>query len=289
LRRLAPNATAAAAVDALLAQARRQEVRVPNFGDWRGTRDFTTGHYVSAKSTANVEELSRLRRLFAPRPGSRADELLRGLEAIEQIYSYNSRAGECAQRRAARLSQQRNSRTADEDQLLPITPGGTLDRRLRVLVKAGSNHLVPGNFTNVHSLGNMLHEFATTNQMHALTVVMLPVREEWPSFDRVPPEVQVLLPSKALGATSWWTCVRSALTCTPARRSASPRGPAGLAVPGIRNGLRFVPAIQKRQFQSHRAGCRRPRRQIGSSGSRGLGALASHMRGRLRTAALQTR
>jgi hypothetical protein len=47
----------------------------------------------------------------------------------------------------------------------------------------------------------MLHEFATTNQMHALTVVMLPVREEWPSFDRVPPEVQVLLPSKALGAT----------------------------------------------------------------------------------------
>ena len=70
-------------------------------------------------------------------------------------------------------------------------------------MKAGANHIVRGrNFTNVHSLGNMLHEFAIANGTQALTIVMLPVREEWPSYERMPPEIQALLPSRALNATT---------------------------------------------------------------------------------------
>jgi hypothetical protein len=79
-----------------------------------------------------------------------------------------------------------------------------LDRRVpRVIVKAGANHIVRGrNFTNVHTLGNMLHEFALTNGMQALTIVMLPVRPEWPNFEAMPGEVQTLLPSRRLDATT---------------------------------------------------------------------------------------
>jgi erythromycin esterase-like protein len=93
LRRLAPTPPAATAVDELLSEARRREVRVPDFGDWRGTRN-PDHHYVAGESVRNVQRFANLRRLFNPRPGSRADELLRGLEVSSQVYSYNKRADE---------------------------------------------------------------------------------------------------------------------------------------------------------------------------------------------------
>ena len=206
LRRLAPNPAAAAAIDEMLAEARRREVRVEDFGDWRGTRDFTNGHYMSAESTANVGRLARVRRLFHPRPGSRADELLRGLEVSSRIYDYNRRAGELSPS-GEPLGYHSNF---VREQLMKnvfldnYRRAERLDRGLpRVIVKAGFNHIVRGrNFTNLHSLGNMLHEFALTNRMQALTLVMLPVRSEWPDFEAVPKELQPLLQSKDLKATA---------------------------------------------------------------------------------------
>jgi hypothetical protein len=70
-------------------------------------------------------------------------------------------------------------------------------------VKGGANHIVRGrNFTNVYTLGNTLHELAFTNGMRAMTIVMLPVRSEWPSFEAMPGEVQTLLQSRKLDATT---------------------------------------------------------------------------------------
>ncbi len=201
LRRLAPNAAAAAAVDAMLREARRREIRVPDFGDWRGTRDFTTGHYVSAESTANVARLAGLRQLFNPRPGSRADELLRGLEISSRIYDYNRRANELSPS-GEPLGYQSNfirEQLMKDLFLENYRRAERLDRGLpRVIVKAGFNHLVRGrNFTNLHS-----HEFALTNRMQALTLVMLPVRSEWPNIEAVPKELQPMLQSKDLKATA---------------------------------------------------------------------------------------
>jgi len=206
LRRLAPNPQAREAAERLLQEAKRHEVRVPDFGDWRGTRDFTTGHFVSSHSTENIEAFADLRRRFSPRPGSRADELIRGLELSSRIYSYNRRAHELGPT-GEPLGYHSNAireQLMKDNFLANYREAERRDRRLpRVVVKAGTNHLVRGrNFTNIHSLGNMLSEFAITNRMQALTIVLAPLRFEWPSFDKMPGELQTLLQSRDLGATA---------------------------------------------------------------------------------------
>jgi erythromycin esterase-like protein len=205
LRRLAPTPAALAAVDALLSEARRREIRVVDFGDWRGTRN-PEHHYVAGEAVANVERFAHLRRLFSPRSGSRADELLRGLELSSQIYSYNNRAAELSPtgEPLGYYSNFIREQLMKEKFLENYRQAQRLDRRLpRVVVKAGANHLVRGrNFTNVHTLGNMLHEFALTNRMQALTIVMLPVRPEWPNYEAMPGELQTLLQSRDLSATT---------------------------------------------------------------------------------------
>jgi len=205
LRRLAPTPEAVTAVDVLLAEARRREVRVPDFGDWRGTRN-PDHHFMAGEAVANVARFGHLRRLFSPKRGSRADELLRGLEVSSKIFSYNKGADELSPA-AEPLGYHSNfirEQLMKETFLRNYRQAQRLDRRLpRVIVKAGANHIVRGrNFTNVHSLGNMLHEFALTNGMQALTIVMLPVRSEWPDFEAMPGEVQTLLQSRKLDATT---------------------------------------------------------------------------------------
>ena len=200
---LAPTPEAAAAVEEMLAEAKRREVLVADFGDWRGTRDFKTGHFVGAETAANLPRLERIRALYRPIPGSRADELLRGLESSSLIYSYNHRARELSPEGEpygfhsnAIREQLMKDQFLDKYRHAQAADGGLP----RVLVKAGSNHVVRGrNYTNIFSLGNMLHEFAITNRMHTISIVMLPVRRmDWPSFEKVPPELQPLLPSRDL-------------------------------------------------------------------------------------------
>ena len=200
---LAPSPEAAAAVEEMLAEARRREVLVPDFGDWRGTRDFKTGHFVGGQTAGNLPRLERIRALYRPIRGSRADELLRGLESSSLIYSYNYRHRELSPEGEpygyysnAIREQWMKDRFLDNYRHALAADGGLP----RVLVKAGTVHLTRGrSLTNIFSLGNMLHEFAITNRMHAWNIVMLPIRkEDWPSFDKVPPELKPLLPSRDL-------------------------------------------------------------------------------------------
>ena len=206
LVRLAPDPAAAAEAQALLDEARRREVLVPDFGDWRGTRDFETGHLISRDSVRLLPRYARLRELYRPAPGGRADILIRALEESAEIYSYYQRHRELGAL-GEPLGYYNNSVREQlmKDQFLAnYRAAQAADGRLpRVLVKAGANHLVRGrNRTNVHTLGNMLHEFAIVNGMEAITIVMLPIRPEWPNFEAVPPELQALLPSRNLsGAT----------------------------------------------------------------------------------------
>jgi hypothetical protein len=202
---LAPRKEAAAAVNEMLAEARRREVLVPDFGDWRGSRDFKTGHFVGSDTAQNLARLARMRELYRPIPNSRADELLRGLESSSLIYSYYHRSRERAPS-GEPLGYFNNSVREQwmKDRFIDnYRHAEAADGKLpRVLIKAGTNHLIRGrNYTNIFSLGNMLHEFAITNRMRALTIAMLPVREGWPSFDKVPAELQPLLPSRDLSGT----------------------------------------------------------------------------------------
>lgn len=199
---LAPNREAREAAQALLDEVRRSETLVPDFGDWRGTRNFESGHLMARDAVEMMPRLARLRQLYAPAPGTRADALIGGLEASAEIYSYYQRGRELgAQGEPLALYNNTIREQLMKDQFLAdYRHAEAADgRRPRVLVKAGSNHLIRGrNRTNAFTLGNMLHEFAITNRMRAITVVMLPMRESWPSFAEVPPEIQVLLPSRDL-------------------------------------------------------------------------------------------
>ena len=203
---LAPNPAAAAAVNEMLAEARRRERLVPDFGDWRGTRDFSTGHFVGSDTAQNLARLERIRAAFQPAPGTRADELLRTLEESSLIYSYYHRSRELSPT-GEPLGYFNNSVREQlmKEQFLDnyrhaLAADGTLPR---VLVKAGSNHMMRGrNYTNIFSTGNLLHEFAITNRMRALTIAMLPVQPGWSSFEQVPAELKMLLPSRDLSATT---------------------------------------------------------------------------------------
>ena len=207
LRLLAPRPAAAEAVEALLSEARRRERLVPDFGDWRGTRDFSTGHFVGNQSVANLPRLERMRALFAPVSGSRADELLRGLEESSLIYSYHHRArefdpasGEPFGYHSNAIREQLMKDYFLDNYRMAEAADGTPPR---VLIKAGSNHLLRGrSLTNVFSLGTFLHEFAIANRRRALTLVMLPIREEWTGFEQVPAELRPLLPSRDLAAAT---------------------------------------------------------------------------------------
>ncbi|HEX8639546.1 MAG TPA: hypothetical protein VF704_00150 [Allosphingosinicella sp.] len=203
LSRLAPSREAAAAVGEMLGDARRHERLVPDFGDWRGTRDFEAGHFVGNQSVANLPRVQRLRALFAAAAGTRADELLRGLEASTLIYSYHYRAREFdpatgepyGYHSNAVREQLMKDQFLDNYRIAEAADG----RPPRVLIKAGSNHLIRGrNFTNVFSLGGFLHEFAIANRSRALTIAMLPVQEAWVDFAQIPAELRPLLPSRDL-------------------------------------------------------------------------------------------
>lgn len=201
LVRLAPSREAAAAAEALLADARRRERLVPDFGDWRGTRNFETGHFVGHQSVANLPRVQRLRALFAPRPGSRAEELLRGLEASTLIYSYHYRARELDSATGEPLGYHSNAIREQlmKDQFLDnYRMAEAADGRPpRVLIKARSMHLVRGrSFTNVFTLGGFLHELAIANRSRALAIAILPVQEAWADFGQVPVELRPLLPSR---------------------------------------------------------------------------------------------
>jgi hypothetical protein len=203
---LAPGKEAAAAVGEMLSEARRREVTVPDLGDWRGSRDFKTGHFIGSDTAQNLTRLARIRELYRPIIGSRTDELLRGLESSSLIYSYYHRSRERAPSgeplgyfNNSVREQWMKDRFIDNYRLAEAADG----KLPRVLIKAGTNHLIRGrNYTNIFSLGNMLHEFAITNRLRALTIAMLPVREGWPSFDKVPSELQPLLPSRDLSGTT---------------------------------------------------------------------------------------
>jgi hypothetical protein len=202
---LAPNAEAAAAVREMLAEAKAAEVTVPDRGDWSGTRNFETGHYMTKNAQRHVEQVERIQSLFRARAGTREERLLKGLHASALIYSYYQRSRE----RSATGEPLGYFNNSVREQLMKETfidnyrLAEAADGRLpRAVIKAGSNHIIRGrNYTNIFSLGNMLHEFAITNRMKALTIAMLPIRQEdWPSFDKVPAELKPLLPSRNLAA-----------------------------------------------------------------------------------------
>ena len=203
---LAPDDLARAEARALLQEAQRREVLVPDFGDWRGTRNFEAGHILSQDAERLLPRVERLRQLYRPTPSSRADILIGALEASSRIYSYYHRSRELGAE-GEPLGYYNNSVREQlmKDQFLhDYRHAEAVDRRRpRVLVKAGSNHLIRGrNRTNVFTLGNMLHEFAITNGMEAITIMMLPIQPAWANFEALPPEVQALLPSRNLAAAT---------------------------------------------------------------------------------------
>jgi len=206
LRALATTANQRTAVDALLSMARDTERPVPDFGDWRGIRDFETGHFISRQSVALLPRLRSLRETFGPRPGSRAAELIDELYESALIYSYYARAGEkstpegvpvawfntSVRERAMRRHFMANYRNAQR-----------LDGKLpKVLVKAGSKHLVEGRTPGTYTfpIGNFFHELAASNGLEAVNVLMLPIQAgDGAKFEALPAELQVLLVSKDVG------------------------------------------------------------------------------------------
>jgi erythromycin esterase-like protein len=201
---LAPNAAAAAEARALLSDAQRHEQLVPDQGGWQGTRNFDTGHFVSQQSSQNVDRFRRLRQLYAPLPGGRADHLLRQLELSSEIFSFYLRSRELSSEGAplgysnASVREQLMKDLFMENYRHALAADGTLPR---VLIKAGNNHLMRGrNMTNVYTLGAMLHEFAITNRMNALSILMLPIRGGAAAFDHLTPEIRLLLPSRNIAS-----------------------------------------------------------------------------------------
>lgn len=201
---LAPDKAARAAAEELLAFARQNEVRVPDFGDWRGTRDFETGHAMSRQSVALVDRIRRLRAAYRPRPGSRQDEILTGLEQSALIYSYGQRAQETKPAEGVPVAwfnssvRERLMRDYFLAEYRSAAAGGKLPK---VLVKAGSQHLFQGRTatTNTFPIGNFFHELATFNGTTALTIAMVPIQpEDWTDASQLPADLQPLLGSHPL-------------------------------------------------------------------------------------------
>lgn len=198
LLREAPPGEALTLAAALLDEARALETR----RDAKGRRDQANHHFLSSNAAAKADRLAALREAMAPTQGSRADELLNGLQTSAEIYSYYERAKE-RDRSGAPLGLLNNSVREDwmkrrfmrHYRAAEASDG----ERPRVLLKAGYWHAVRGRGPgNVFTLGNFLHEFAIAKGAKALTVQVVPLREWWPSHDRIDPPYRVLISPDAL-------------------------------------------------------------------------------------------
>lgn len=202
---LAPSANARAATELLLAQARQHEKLVPNFGDWRGTRDFETGHLISKNSIEVLPRIAALRQLYGTSSSGRAVEIIDALEQSARIYSYFQLASKPVPPGGLPVGY---FNTSVREELMRryflanYRSAERLDRRLpRVLIKAGSLHLVEGRAasTSTFPIGNFFHEFATANGMEALNILMLPIQsDQQKAFQELPAELQLLAASADL-------------------------------------------------------------------------------------------
>ena len=199
LKRLAPDARASAAVDPLLAEARAAEAWTADPAAGGKVRSFKTGGF-SRRALAWEPKLQELRAAYRPKPGSRADDLLSAMQKSAEIYGYYSRAE--AGEPVGLYNNWVREDWMKQRFMRDYREAEKLDRRApRVIVKAGGYHLMRGRgLGNVFTLGNFLHEFAIANGGRALSLNVVPLGTWADTFDKLPPEYQVLLPSKDMTA-----------------------------------------------------------------------------------------
>lgn len=191
----------------LLAQALLRDARAAEEQrNAEGLRDQRNHHFLSSDNPDLLPRIERLRQEMAPRAGSRAEELLKALQASVEVYSYHRRADELDEA-GAPLGLLNNWVREDwmkhrfMHHYRAAERAG--DRQPKVLVKVGYWHAVRGRGPgNVFTLGNFLHEFAIANGKKALSVQVLPLREWWPDHASVDPEYRTLLPPDAMDRAS---------------------------------------------------------------------------------------
>ena len=138
-----------------------------------GTRPFEMAQVERFISGADSAEFDRLRDAFRPRRGSEAAELIDALELSNRIYLMNAapglgyRSNLEREEYMKRQFMQHYRRAQARGERLP-----------KVLLKFGSNH--GGKWvsrTNVHTIGNFLHEFAIANGTRSFHLVAWLVNE----------------------------------------------------------------------------------------------------------------
>ena len=166
LAAIAPNARARRVALALAERARPLEAERAASGD--------QPRFISEVDTLLLKPL---RPAFAPRPGSEAAVLIQALELSSRVYTFNGAAGrgELTGYRS-NLDREQYQKARFMEEYRAAQRAG--NARPRVLVKTGSLH--GGKWlgrTNVHSLGNFLHEFATANGTESFHLVAWLVNE----------------------------------------------------------------------------------------------------------------